>query len=110
MVQHAFLVPGSPGIPSREQTITRRTANGSRRICVEQSHALAREPVHVRRNNFRFGMVTTDVTPSLIVGEDEHDVWTLCRPNAEGGAERQPNASECVTNTKACDEIGRAHV
>ena len=65
----------APAVASGEKRITRRCADGGRRVGFGKAPALARESVKVRRANERgVGAVGTETAVAIVIGEDHDDV------------------------------------
>ena len=56
-VKHSFLQPASPAVPAGQKAISRRRADGRRRMRVRDPNPLRCKPVEIRCSNARGGVV-----------------------------------------------------
>lgn len=76
-ILHAALKPAAPTIPTGQQGIARRRANGGWRMSIAKGHPLLGQPVQVRGGNLGFWVEGLNVTIAHVVGENEDDVRSV---------------------------------
>ncbi len=73
-VEHARLEPRAPRVAPGEQTVPRGRADRRGRMRIGEAHALAGQPIDVRRGNLRLAVVNARIAVAQVVGQDHQHV------------------------------------
>lgn len=72
------LIAESHRNPTGKKASTRRAAIGPRNIAIGKTHSICRDPINVRRGDFRIPL-TTEFPIAEIIGKEDDDVGLIGR-------------------------------
>ena len=88
-VENAAGKPGTPVVAPGEKSVASGSADGTRRVSVEEGESFVGHSLQVRRLDFAIGIGGRDVSNAEIISHHENDVGQIVgrRGNGKGGGE-----------------------
>ena len=95
-VENAAGKPGTPVVASGEKAVASGSANGARRVRVEEGEAFVGHSLQVGRLDFAIGIGGRDVSNAKVIGHHEDDVGQIVRRrgNAKAGGKGDAGRQE----------------